>query len=90
MQEGGSPRGSEGCHGLKDCRSQNEGGTLNTGEEVLVLRLILEVWMLDKSADGWKRLEEWISGCMLSGLRHPTDGWISRVGEQRGLEAKKE
>lgn len=55
-------RSSEGCHGLKDCNSQNEGGTINTGEEVLGLRLILEVGMLDEFADGWKRLEEWISG----------------------------
>lgn len=37
-------------------------GTINTGEEVLGLRLILEVGMLDEFADGWKRLEEWISG----------------------------
>lgn len=63
---------------------------MDTGEEVLGLRLILEVWMLDESADGWKRLEEWISGCMLSGWRHPTNNWISRVGEWRGLEAGKE
>lgn len=90
MQEGGSFRGLEGCYGLKDCRSQNEGGILNIGEEVLVLRLILEVWMLDKFVDGWKRLEEWIFGCMLFGLRYLIDGWIFRVGEQRGLEVKKE